>query len=129
MKRSFLAFVIAAVFLVSSADSQDKKLGIKKSVTTSFPQGKVTSHKLADLPKFDKAISTAPEHHRPPNQPGHSWHWHPWHGWVSIPVGVAPRAVLLPIDYRLPATVSYYAMDPVQLVCPHCGNPIIVNVR
>lgn len=78
------------------------------------------------LPKFKQPIQKPPQQ-RPPARAGHSWHWHPYRGWIALPLQQAPRTVILPQDYVIRGTVI--APPRVTYVqCPHCGNTFQVEL-
>lgn len=81
------------------------------------------------LRKFKTVIKTPPKQ-TPPHKDGHSWHWHPYYGWCSIPITIAPRVVVLPIDYILPRRVIVYEQSRViYVVCPSCGETFTVELE
>jgi hypothetical protein len=93
-------------------------------------QGKVVSRELTKLEPFHSPVLNPPRIHPLPIE-GRNWHWHPSYGWVALPVG-AVQTVALPANYRLPAEVVYYesiAVPALQTTCPHCGQPIQIQVR
>lgn len=143
MKRLAVILSVSSLCFMS-ANGQDKK-GIplpkpaqpsgpkveKAPKTDAGPQGKVVQDAKADkLPKFKSEVTTPPSH-KPPPRPGGSWHWHRWHGWVWLNVNIAPATVVLPVDFRLPASVVYYQSEsvPLRIICPHCGQSINVYIQ
>jgi hypothetical protein len=126
--KALLCSLIGLALLTSSADAQDKKPPEKKvEKKIDPPKGKEVQKKAAELPRFAKPIDHVPDH-RPPARAGGSWHWHRHHGWVLIPVAIAPRTILLPVEFVLPPVVVYYQAEtpPIEVICPHCGRPLLI---
>lgn len=93
-------------------------------------EGKVQTVPREKVHKHDKPILEAPAH-RPPPRPGGSWHWHGhYHRWMWFEVNRAPRTIIVPADYALPPQVIVYEqpMRTATIICPHCNQPITVQV-
>lgn len=100
------------------------------SIPHVIPKGKIVEKKVEAAPKFRTEITHVPAT-KPPERKGGSWHWHRWHGWTWLPVGMAPKTILLEANYRLPAVTVFYETTPapLEIICPHCGKPIAVYVH
>jgi hypothetical protein len=129
---SFAAFLLVTGYLgfVAAQPAQRERQVLQKPVVRK--QGRIVERRAVEMRKFDRPVTSVPAL-RPPVREGFSWHWHPHYGWIAIAVASAPREVLLPVTYQLPAQVTYYelpaATNDCQLTCPHCGQPITVSIR
>jgi hypothetical protein len=122
-------FFVSTVILISAS----LLLAAPRVINVPTPaalHGKVVVKQVKQLQRFPQPVVAHPSIH-PPVQVGRSWHWHPHYGWVALPVGVVNQ-VLLPANYVLPEPVTVYesaVADPSQTLCPHCGQPIIIQIR
>lgn len=133
MRTIAIAFIAVMSALATVSDGQVAKpkpqpKGV--SVHHVVPKGKVVEKKSDAVVKFHSKIGTVPTF-RPDARKGGNWHWHPWHGWVWLPIGVGPSTVLLGEAYALPAQAVVYETTPtpLEIICPHCGNPITIYVH
>jgi hypothetical protein len=133
--RTIGAVMLLAAWIIflGVSDGQGGKTKIQPkgvSIHHVVPQGKVVERKSDAIVRFHTKIGTVPTF-RPEARKGGNWHWHPWNGWVWLPIGVGPNAVLLEETYALPKVAVVYetAPAPMEVICPHCGKPITVYVH
>ena len=100
-------------------------------------EANVRKVRAAELQRHREPRKEPPDKDPPPNpRRGHRWHWHPWHHrWVLLPVTIAPRTIVIPADFHLPATVEVWGGEVsavgagvgVGCRCPHCGRMLILS--
>jgi hypothetical protein len=123
--RYFLLAVFFGVLLGLAVKADDKG-------RPSSPQGHVVVKPAAELRRLATPATTPTPAPAFAPRPGHHWRYHPQYGtWVLVPVSVYPQQIALPVTYQLPVQVSVYqaAAPACQLMCPHCGQPITIELK